>query len=164
MEMREATSEPHRARGPAVLRWWNERLAVLVLALASLLGFVMTARNCPGEHDRHVVASRVREWEQAIRSRRSEAMLLVQDNRAPEDNAASREARQQVLADFERLGRLDDLRITDIVVKVDGDKALASYRIRGVAHPMGASVPRGGQLQFMLRKGRWQIAGHSLVE
>jgi hypothetical protein len=162
--MREANSEPRRAREPALPRWGNERLAVSLLALASLLGFAMTARNCPGEHDRHVVASRVREWEQAIRSRRPGAVLFGDGNRTQEDDAPTREARQQALSDFERLSRLDDFRIADIVVKVDGDKALASYRIRGVAQSKGEGVPHGGQLQFMLWKGRWQIAGHSLVE
>jgi ketosteroid isomerase-like protein len=106
----------------------------------------------------------VREWEQAIRAHSPDSRLFIEDNDVQGEDAVAREARHQAFADFERLGQIDDFRIADIVVNVDGDKALASYRIRGGAHLKGERIPHGGELQFMLWRGRWQIVGHRLVE
>lgn len=163
METRDSGSEPHRSTRPTVGRWWSDPLALPFVAIVSLAGFVIGIRNCSWEHERHVVLSRVREWELTIRSGRPDPGLFVEGDKAG-DEADVRLARQEALADFERLSRVDDFAITDIVVKVEDDTAIATYRLRAVAHVEGGRVPLGGELRFIRSKGRWQIAGHRLIE
>ena len=144
---------------------WNGGWALPLVAIASLLGFVLASRNWPREHDRHRVASQVHELERSIRSRGPELWLFVEGGEHPRQGAAAaQEVRHQaMLRDFERLGRMDGLALTDVEVKVDGDKALATYRIRATARP-GERVPRGGVLEFVRRKDGWQVAGHRFVD
>ena len=163
MEVRKDGSE---ARPEAESAWsWHGRLTLPLVAVASLLGFVLASRNWPREHDRHRVASQVHELERSIRSRGPELRLFVEGGNHPRQGAAdAQEARQQaVLRDFEHLGRMRDLALTDIQVKVDGDKALATYRLRATTRP-GERVPRGGELEFVRQKEGWQVAGHRFVE
>ena len=141
----------------------RQRLVLGAVAVASLVGFVLAGRDWPRESDRHAVTAEVRELERRIRSRGPDLWLLVEGNDSQDDADADRETRHQaMLRDFERLSHVAGLAITDIVVHVDGDRALATYRIRSL--PTEERVPRGGQLDFIRRKDRWTIAGHRFTE
>ena len=162
--MRKVGAEAPSGTAPNAVRRWNDSLALSLVAIASVLGVVIAARNWPREHDRHVVVSQVRELERSIRSHGPDLWLFVEGNDKRDNGDVDRETRHQVmLRDFERLGRLEGFAITDIVVQIDGDKALATYRVRGVARLVGEIVPRGGQLEFVRRQDSWQVARHQFV-
>jgi hypothetical protein len=149
-----ADAHPHPRR---------QRLVLSAVAIASLVGFVLAGRDWPRESDRHAVIAEVRELERRIRSGGPHLWLLVEGNDSRDDADADRESRHQaMLRDFERLSHVPDLSITNIVVHVDGDSALATYRIR--SEPAAERVPPGGQLQFIRRNDRWMIAGHRFTE
>ena len=141
------------------------RFTLVLLAIASLLGFVLASRNWPREHDRHRVATQVHELERSIRSHGPELWLFVEGaDHARQGASPDQETRHQaMLRDFERLGRMDDLALTDVEVQVDGDKARATYRIRATTRP-GERIPSGGVLEFVRHKEGWQVAGHRFVE
>jgi hypothetical protein len=141
----------------------SQRLVLGAVAVAALVGFVLAGRDWPRETDRHAVTAQVRELERRIRSRGPDLWLLVEGNDSQDTFDTDREARHQaMLRDFERLSHVEGFAITDIMVHVDGDSALATYRIRSLS--AAEPVPRGGQLHFIRGKDRWTITGHRFTE
>ena len=164
MEVRDDGFEARQ--GTEAEQVWSRkgRWMLPLVGIASLLGFVLASRNWPREHDRHTVASQVRELERRLRSHGPDLWLLVEGGDDRGGGAGLQEARHQaMLRDFERLDGLEGLAMTDVEVQIDGDKALATYRIHASAGP-GEGVPRGGQLEFVRRKEGWRVAGHRFVE
>lgn len=128
------------------------------------------------EIDRHEILADVEAITKAIRSHDLRLWMQIEMH-PPSDGAdPSLEAgHQRMLSDLERLSHLEEFRMKDVTVHVDGDRATVNYGVEGRPYPQrpcvpgaacvpATSVPPRGTFHF--RKGRagWAPMSHEFHE
>jgi hypothetical protein len=151
--------------------------AVIPVGGAAVVTYMQTRQH---ERDRHALLRHATEMERAIRARGERIWLHVKSRHEPGHTSAAEEALdQQMLADFGRLGRLENFAMKDVQVEITGDTATVRYRVQGTAipraqmdlrghihsaPPIPEPAPAGGEIQLQRVPGGWLMTGHRLIE
>jgi len=150
--------------------------AVILVGAAAVVTYMETRQH---ERDRHALLRHATEMERAIRARGERIWLHVESRHEPGHASAAQEALdEQMLADFGRLGRLENFAMKDVKVEVTGDTAVVRYRVEGTmpraetdlrghvhsAPPTPLPVPAGGEIHLQRVPGGWVMTGHRLLD
>jgi len=151
--------------------------AVILVGGAATVTYVETRQH---ERDRHALLRHASEMERAIRARGERIWLHVESRHEPgHANAAQEALDEQMLADFGRLGRLENFAMKDVTVEIMGDTAVVRYRVQGTpvprvetdlrghvhsAQPTPVPAPAGGEIHLQRVPGGWVMTGHRLLE
>lgn len=138
---------------------------VVSLALAGVAAIVYRETR-PPEKERHAILNEARELEKAIRSHDQRIWMRVEGQHPePGPRGSEEAAHTQMLADFDRLGHLDDFRMDKLSVELQGDVALVTYAIVGTSRPGGPAAPARGELHLRRHaSGRLVPVRHRLYE
>lgn len=140
-------------------------LVAVAVGLAILAGsWAVYRKTRRDESDRQAIVLHILEMERALRAHDARMWLHVTTTHpvAPGD-AAHAAAHEAMLRDFERLQHLEGLELSDIQVEIDGDTAVARYRILFSRAADAARVPKLGELHFV-RGSEWQMTSHRLLD
>ena len=151
--------------------------AVILVGAAAVVTYMETRQH---ERDRHALLRHATEMERAIRARGERIWLHVESRHEPgHANAAQEALDEQMLADFGRLGRLENFAMKDVTVEIMGDTAVVRYRVQGTPvprverdlrghihspQPTPVPAPGGGEIHLQRVPGGWLMTGHRLLE
>ena len=156
---------------------WLVGGVLILVGGAATVTYVETRQH---ERDRHALLRHASEMERAIRARDERIWLHVESRHDPgHANAAQEALDEQMLADFERLGRLENFAMKDVTVEIMGDTAVVRYRVQGTPvprverdlrghihspQPTPVPAPAAGEIHLQRGPGGWVMTGHRLVE
>jgi hypothetical protein len=159
---------------------WLGAGVLMLVAGAATVSYVTYVETRQRERDRHALLRHVSEMEKPIRASDERIWLHVETRHDPGHATAAQEAAdRQMLADFQRLGQLQDFAMKDVQVEIAGDTAVVRYRIQGTPGPRQqtdlqghfhspppapVSVPAGGEIVFARGPRGWVMTGHRLLE
>lgn len=151
------TSPPRHRRNKAYLG--------LVAALATV-GFAWGIQSYLRDHDTHVVRAFVREIETRVHVHDEPGLwLLVERNDVREKPDTEQERRHQaILSTFERLSHLEDFKMTDVDVDVEGEEARVSYLISATSPRDQLPPPRRGEMHLIRDGSSWRLVEHRLID
>jgi hypothetical protein len=103
--------------------------ALILVGGAAAVTYLETRQH---ERDRHALLRHVTEMERAIRARGERLWMHVESRHEPGHASAAQEALdEKMLADFARLGALQNFAMKDVEVQITGDTAVVRYRVQG---------------------------------
>ena len=154
------------APAPAPRTRWPRSL-VVAGALLAAAGAALWVRNevQPGERDYHAVRDEFKRIERKIHDHDMGLWLVIEGE--PHDQGAGTAAREErhrrILDDFEKLGHARNFAMTDVDVKVDGDRAHLRYTLQSWPEPW-RPMPSGGTMEFVRTQGRWVLDDHRFAD
>lgn len=163
------TQQPMPDAGPArenpTKRRRNKAYLGLVAVLATV-AFAWGIRSYLRDHDTHVVRAFVREIETKVRVHDEPGLwLLVERNDPPGKPDTEEEQRHQaILHTFERLSHLEEFKMTDVDVDVQGEEARVSYRMSATSPAGQPPPPYRGEMRLVRDGSNWRLVEHRLLE
>lgn len=150
---------------PAAVRDKGLRQAavVLLVAAATTAGLALLGqKRARQERDLYAILDQVAEIETRLRAGDAGVWRLFEDDQPP-DSPDRHHGNARIIQDMERLAHLEDLRLRDAQVEVQGDTAQATYLLDGRGSIGGEPIPSGGQLAFRRAGEVWRPYGHAFV-
>ena len=153
-------------RSGSLRPWWRLALASAVILVSAGAGFVIYSETRRAELDRHAILAEVHDFERIIR-RHDEIYARLGGPTTGQPGSLPTVDREGIARDFDRLGHLEDFRISDVQVDVQRDEARATYTISGRSVGSGLRVaepaPSMGEMSFVRRGGSWYLVGHRFL-